>query len=196
MHTMDAVARYRNDTAHEEIAVYRDDSASDPIKEETWFRFVNSSGYALGHEHVSGDELEEQVKEANAYGTIVLPVFINDHGQVSVTVGTAGTWDGEPCAIFISKAGCDEIGIDPDTAVAQVEAEISQYNEWLAGETYGYIRYTFTTCNLGHVHATKTDDSCWGFRGSNIAFLLYDSGVSTDSETVKLCEGWTELQGV
>ena len=185
---MESTARYRNADNTEEVAIYRDEGGSSPIVEETWFRFVVASKrYDLGHDQVdSVDELEEQVEEAKANGDTILPVYLEDHGRVGVSVGT-GEWERNFGAIFISEAGCKEFGIPSGSEIDQVRAAIADYNEWLAGEVYGYIRYEIKRCDLGHEHATATDDSCWGFIGGDYVDLLSDAGVST-------ADGWTELE--
>ena len=185
---MESTARYRNADNTEEVAIYRDEDGPSPIIEETWFRFVIASKrYALGHDQVdSVDELEEQVKEAKANGDTVLPVYLEDHGQVGVTVGTS-EWDRNFGAVFISEAGCDELGISRESAIEQVQAVIGDYNEWLSGEVYGYVRYEIKRCNLGHEHEARTEDSCFGFIGGDLKNLLSEAGVST-------ADGWTELR--
>ena len=187
---MESVARYRNDADTEEIAIYSDTDAHDMLGDEDWFTFVFSTSYRydLGHKQVSSDELEELVSEAKASGATVLPVYIEDHGGVAVSVGTS-EWDGHPGAIIITEAGCNEIGITSEAAIEQVQAIIEDYNEWLAGEVYGYIRYDVTRCNLGHEHTTRTEDSCWGFIGSDHKEILEESGVT-------IGKGWRQLPDV
>ena len=190
---MDSIARYRNAEATEEVAIYRDEDAVDPLERETWFRFVSveNDSYTVGHEQVDRDTIIGIVGEAMRKGDTVIPLYIESRSHVVVTVGSPGFTDHEG-AIIITDAGCAELGITRSSAVEQAKGFVDEYNDWLVGNVYGYIRYEIKRCDLGHEHERQTEDTCWGYSGSDLAYILYESGVSTDSKTVTLREGWTE----
>lgn len=94
----------------------------------------------------------------------ILPVYMFDHSGVSISTTPFGCrWDsGQIGWIFTTPEKIKEIGAEQDKALQYLENEIKIYNQFLAGEVYGYLVEKIETCNLGHEH-TEEIQQCSGY---------------------------------
>ncbi len=129
---------------------------------------------------------------------VMLPLHLYDHNGISIYCGQrtypySDEWDSSIVGVIyvtnkmakeewnakqISEKTCRDI-----TDI--LEAEVSTYDQYLRGDTYGFILYEKSTCNLNEEHLTETD-SCWGFYG-------YDHTKSGISDHVKDFEKFEEV---
>ena len=199
MSTGTTVARYRNDTLKREVAIFYDEGAPNPLKDETWFRVVGVTHprYTVGHEQVDRDTLEEMIIEAEADGAHVAALHVNDGGAAGIVL-TVGTLPKDPAdehfdgVVIVTAAGADEIGLQMDKAIQQIAGVLDMYAEWMSGQVFGFVKYTVATCNFGHEHL-REHDSCWGFIGSDHRHILQEADVAKLGDSLVLRKGWTEV---
>jgi hypothetical protein len=121
--------------------------------------------YILGdkHQFSTPDEFQESDEYKNA--AVILPLFLYDHGVISMSCGSFSCpWDsGQVGYIVISKDkirseyGCRRISKARIAKVTEyLKSEVNCYDEYLTGQVYGYIVEDSDGNNL---------DSCWGFYG-------------------------------
>ena len=84
---------------------------------------------------------------------VMLPLYLYDHGGLSISVGSYGCpWDsGKVGFIYVSRESREY-----DDLAAGLTAEVEVYNQYLQGDAWGY-----TIENP----AGDVTDSCWGFYG-------------------------------
>ena len=123
--------------------------------------------YSLGDEHTletgdfeSWEDLESYLI-ADSDLLFCLPVFMYDHSGITVSHSPFSCrWDSGQIGFHtVSKAKVrQECGVKRISAElrrkvrAQLEAELSTYDQYLRGEVYGYM-----------IEGNLCDDSCWGF---------------------------------
>ena len=101
-------------------------------------------------------------------GYVILPVYIYDHGGISMHVGSKyehydAQWDCSQVGfIFATKKDLENAGITTDENWKEklkeiLTAEVKTYDQYLTGDVYGYILEEYKNENW-----TETD-SCWGF---------------------------------
>lgn len=104
-------------------------------------------------------------------GDIMLPISVYEHSGASVYVGTPqdhfdGRWDCSFAGFIIADDATIRKEYDTNDAytadcVRQVlEDEVKTLNQWVNGETYGFVSYDLKGEEV---------DSCWGFYGDEIA---------------------------
>lgn len=125
-----------------------------------------SSRYILGDERVSGEEIEQKMKDSSV---IALPVYAYIHGGVTLnTGGFSCAWDsGQSGCIYISKEKVREEfkvkRISPKLYKRVVEilkSEIKLYSQYLEGDIFGYRIFD---------DQGEEIDSCWGLFGREAA---------------------------
>jgi hypothetical protein len=102
--------------------------------------------------------------------TVVLPLYLYDHGGISMSAGDnfswidPGGWDsGIVGFILDTKKQREKAGVAPGYDVEKcLRSEVSQYDAYLQGSVYGFVIEEVKTCELGHEHPELVD-SCWGF---------------------------------
>lgn len=149
------------------ITYHYDQDCSSPRENDnqgtiaTWHR-----RYQLGDEQPS-DDPQEFIKGLPK-GTIVLPVYMYEHGGIALSTGRGGQfsdpWDsGQLGVIYCTPATIRENQLCKritrkvrENVIKGLQAEIEEYSSYLGGECYGYV---IETIDGDHV------DSCWGFIG-------------------------------
>lgn len=150
------------------IKIYIDENAANPRTEED-----NMGTMICFHRRLKlGDTHKLTVKEAKNLvkrkDVISLPLYLYDHGGLSISTGSFigrahhAEWDsGEIGFIYITKetirkeygsAGQKNI----DRAIEYLKNEVKIYNDYLAGNVYGYV---IENKDGEHI------DSCWGYFG-------------------------------
>lgn len=149
--------------------ILTDEGPMHPRKEEgTSFGTIlyTSSRYELGDERVSGEEIDEKLKDPSV---IALPVFAYIHGSVALnTTGFNDRFDsGQSGCIFVSKEDIRRIWKIKRITAAQrasveemLRNEIKIYSQYLAGEVYGYRIFD---------DQNEEIEACWGFYGMETA---------------------------
>ena len=90
------------------------------------------------------------------YGT-VLPLFLFDHGGISISTGRLCRWDSSFVGYFVHEdEGREEY----------LRAELKEYDDYLRGECFGVRVARIETCEMGHEYEIE-EDSCWGFIGDD-----------------------------
>jgi hypothetical protein len=102
---------------------------------------------------------EEAWQALEDAGLVVLPLYVYEHGGITMnTGGFSCPWDsGQVGYIYCAKATVDEEwGGDRDKARKYLEGEVREYDQYLTGDIYGYRIEDDEGNDL---------DSCWGLYG-------------------------------
>lgn len=166
-----------NDPVHAEkykgytIEIYTDDNPESPRENDNIGTMVCFHGsYDLGDKghgytqdgQSSWAELEEKLIQDGA--AIVLPLYLYDHGGITISTGEFSCpWDsGQVGFVFVTKAKLHkEYGKRITkkviaTATGCMEGEVKEYDNYLTGNIYGYKVLDEDGLEL---------DSCWGYYG-------------------------------
>jgi hypothetical protein len=94
-------------------------------------------------------------------GDIVLPLYIYEHGGVTIsTEPFSCPWDSGRVGFIVVREDvirCEFNG-DREKALKCLQSELNTYDQWLRGETYGF-------CIVDE--DGDVIESCWGFYGSD-----------------------------
>jgi len=139
--------------------------------------------YNLGDKHHysdfdSWDALKAQIESTHDV-EVILPVRMYDHSGIALSTGSGYPfncpWDSVMVGfIFVTsesiKSCFGDVTIDDEfrsKITQQMQGELETYNQYLAGDVWGFIleipKPACETC--GHVE--YEEDSCWGFYGSD-----------------------------
>ena len=118
------------------------------------------------------DEVEQYlIKKEGA--KVILPIYMLDHGGISISTTPFGDrWDsGQVGFIYAtqqkikSEYGCKRITKKISNLVeAILKSEIETYNQYVTGDVYGFRVVTIDRVT----DEREEEDSCWGFYGENI----------------------------
>lgn len=126
--------------------------------------------YALANEHgyrssdyEGWDEMRAAI--ADDGGVHIIPVFMYDHGSVTLATGERNPfscpWDsGQIGFAFTTKEKMEYVGAPEDRVESIIEAEVQEYSKYLSGDAWGYE----VLDDEGNVI-----DSCYGFLGYDVA---------------------------
>ena len=147
-----------------EIKIEQDDNTESPREWDNMGTMVCfHRRYNLGdkHDFSDPDELREFLKENKS---IALPLFLYDHGGVTMSTGRFSCpWDsGQVGWIYVTEADArKEYGWKKLTKERRekiekhLEAEVSTFDDYITGNVYGYRV----------VKDGEETDSCWGYIG-------------------------------
>lgn len=175
------------------LAIYTDD---DPMNPRTEYDNVGhmiclNSKYDLGDKHdlkaedfTSWEDVKKHlVKKCKA--EIIMPLYILDHSGIWMSTSRfecdSGGWDTSFVGyIYCTKKEIErEWGTGEDAyekATKYLEGEVSDYNDYLTNNCYGYIEYA------PDENGEWCDgDSCWGFLG-DYDYILAETGYSKKDE--------------
>jgi hypothetical protein len=161
----------------------QDDNAMDPRE---WDNLGTMAcfhkRYGLGDQvHFSSDqfygwdEMYDYI-ENDLDAAVILPLYLYDHSGITIsTEPFSCRWDsGQIGFIYVTKETLrKEYSVDRITEKIKEKArkvllaEVETYDQYLTGDVYGFEIVKLQKCDEGHVHE-KTEDSCWGFFGSDI----------------------------
>lgn len=125
-----------------------------------------------------GGSFSERDKAAERFDDlfIALPLYLYDHGGITMSTGAFGCpWDsGQVGFIYISreKAAMEWPTDTEERAVACLKSEVEHYDEYLTGNVHGYTVERGTLGKTTFADGTEEltirwddDDSCWGYYG-------------------------------
>ena len=120
----------------------------------------------LGDEQIEGmteDELRVRVTEHGEEILAMLPLFVYEHGGVTMSTGAFGDrWDsGQVGWAYVTKTSAEAMGCvrakwDTARYIEAIKGEVETYAMYLRNEVYGF-----------EIEGTDGDslDACWGFYG-------------------------------
>ncbi len=165
------------------IVIEYDENPPSPRENDNICVFhIGHSRYAFGDENYNDiDSIMEAQKQAIADGDIVLPLYMYEHGGITISLGEFGCcWDSGQCG-FIQvpkKTMIKEFGKKIFTKALKAKAldwakmEVEEMDKFVRGEVFGYI--------------VDNDDSCWGYYSIDDAMEeaegIVDWIVKTDEE--------------
>jgi len=168
------------------ITVKQDTDAQSPRENDnlgvmaTWHR-----GYRLGDAQPKCDPQEWHDDADNVpEGSVVLPLYLMDHGGLSMSTGDYGDrWDSGRVGWIVATPDkireCHMLAADAEitaeiraSAERTLKSEVAEYSDYLEGNVWGYVIESTHLCNEcnAKVH-DGDDDSCWGFIGSDKSTL-------------------------
>ena len=171
---MEAIQIYKSKKNNQILEIFQDDSPSSPRDNDNICTMLCAhKGYNLGDEQfTSEDDVDARIKELKPLAQ--LPLYLLDHS--GLRINTEGFTDCDPQGwdwgqvgyIIVTKEKLDLMcGEDKFTKERLNEillSEVEQYDDYLAGNVFGYKLSEKTTCSEDEVHL-KEIDSCWGFIG-------------------------------
>jgi hypothetical protein len=149
--------------------------------------------YILGDEQPKCDP-EEYLADLPE-GTLVLPLYLYDHGGISMnTGGFSCAWDsGQVGFIYATpETIAKEWNGDRDAAEQCLKGEVAVYDAFIRGNVYGYTIERVTLCDCcGADKETEDLDSCWGFYDMDGGDCLADIiGNAGEEYAEALTEAW------
>lgn len=128
----------------------------------------------------SWDELKYQIEKDNNV-LMIKPLYLYDHSGITISTSSFSCqWDsGQIGWIFISEKQYNSIcGKDVEYTDEKLEciikSEVTNYDQYLTGDVYGYKVFKVETCDKGCEHEEELD-SCWGYYGEDDCM---DEGIS------------------
>lgn len=105
---------------------------------------------------------------------VILPLYLFDHSGLTMnTTGFSCPWDSGQVGwiymtkqTFLAETGWGE-SMWPQRAIEMMQGSVKTYDQYLTGDAYGFQVYQ----NIGtddEPEWEETDNSCWGFYGSDI----------------------------
>ena len=126
----------------------------------------------LGDETVSVDEAEECVRTTTAEGGVWLPLYLYEHGGMTMATAPFGCrWDSGQVGVIIADTAAirEQFGLPESAPItdeiregarAALEAEVEVYDQWLRGDVWGFV--------IEDAEGNFVD-SCYGFFGAKSA---------------------------
>lgn len=157
------------------IEIHQDDNAESPRTAcdnlGTMVCFHNRYNLGDSHKFADAQEFLQWLGEEKDSMAIVLPIFMYEHSQVSLSVSNTDypfncPWDaGQVGVIYVTKEtmrkeySCnDGISLETiDIATRVLKAEVDEYGKFINGEVYGHA--IKPTSNQPEI----ADSSCWGY---------------------------------
>lgn len=149
------------------IDIFQDEDPDNPREWDNMGTFISwHRRYALGDEDRSRCGSVEEATADIPKGSVVLPVYIYDHGDIALSAGPFHCpWDsGQVGVIYVSpdrirqEYGCKRITAKIRDKVRKVlEAEVNVQNDYVRGNVYGYV--------VTHEPTDTEVGSCWGYYG-------------------------------
>lgn len=152
------------------VTVRYDEVAGSPREWDNLGTMVCWHGrYNLGDEQpsISPSEYLADLPE----GTITLPLYLYDHGGISMSSSPFSCpWDsGQVGFIYVTRETIAKefpnYTPEDDTIRQYLANEVKTYDTYLSGQVYWYQVERMTTCDKGHEHEELVD-SCGGFYGN------------------------------
>lgn len=132
------------------LRIERDEDASNPRDDDNIGTMVCfHRRYQLGDKNQpykqsdfnSWDELKFAIETDNPGTTTILPLYLYDHSGLAISTGEfLDHWDsGQVGWIYASQLVMDNESIKLENREKILEGEVSNYNEYLRGNIYGYV---------------------------------------------------------
>ena len=162
----------------EELRIIQDDNPGSPRE---WDNLGTMTcfhdRYNLGDDNGHFSDPDELIEYVNRDDVIALPLFLYEHGGITMRVGPFyEPWDsGQVGYIYITKEDIRKEysvkRISPKLLKMVTEVlngEVETYDQYLRGDVYGYEIVKMTTCECCGAVKEEHVDSCWGFFGDDI----------------------------
>jgi hypothetical protein len=162
------------------VKIMQDPDASSPREHDNvgvmacWHR-----NYILGD--VQPKESPEEWLKANApKGSIVLPLYLYDHGGITMSTGSFGCmWDSGQVGWIVATPDAIRKNFMKKRITAKMRAtteqvlksEVRVYDDYLTGNVWGYTIESVKDCEScgAKTHGDEdVSDSCWGFYGDDL----------------------------
>lgn len=119
--------------------------------------------YRLGDKnHGLSDEPENWAQELDEMGAVYLPLWLYDHGGITMRTAPFGRWDNTIVGyIFATPDKMKAEGVTPERALEILRKEVETYDQYLTGDVYAFL---ITVEDTG-----ECLDSCNGFYGEQHA---------------------------
>lgn len=153
------------------FSIYQDENAINPREDFDQFGTIAycHRRYKLGEEKL---DAEEMIELANRKDIVSLPVYLSDHGGITISCKPFSCpWDSGQVGIIYAthekiKKEYDEVNEETiKKAINIMISEIEAFNCYLVGDVYGYELTRIDTCPHCHEERIVYIDSCWGFFG-------------------------------
>jgi hypothetical protein len=181
------------------IKVFQDVDAQSPREDDnlgTMTCFHRK--YSLGDKHnFSVDEFKDEWLPENKKNLIILPLFLYDHGGITMSIGSFNDrWDsGQIGFIYVTKEKIrEEYGwkrLTPkriDRIKEYLKGEVEEYDQYLTGDIFGF-----------KIEGPYCEDSCWGYYGTKAAIegatRSIDHCIKRHIEEVKETQAIEGLEG-
>ena len=157
------------------IEIIQDEHASNPRKE--WDHLGTLAAfhrnYDLGDKisFKTPEEVMEHIEETKA---LSLPVYLYDHGGLSVSTGSFNCqWDsGQLGVIFVERERIlKEYSVKKvskqlkERILGYLKNEVEELNQYLQGDVYGYVIKKKHSCEKCASDISEEVESVWGFYG-------------------------------
>jgi hypothetical protein len=131
-----------------------------------WHRRCDLGDQTVNPDASDAETMAEFIEEVTGPDAIVLPLWLYEHGSMTMSVGEANPfscpWDsGQVGFIYCTPVDVvREYGKDTpenrERAIAYMKGEVETYDMYLRGEVYGWVVET---------PDSTLDDGCWGYLG-------------------------------
>jgi hypothetical protein len=170
------------------LKIKQDTDAGNPRKEwdNLGTMYCEHRRYELGDkdaEDIAVYNYKTEQRETPLKGYTILPLFLYDHGGITMSTGRFDCpWD-SGCVgyIYISdEKARKEYGWKVITRkrrellATYLKNEVKTYDQYLTGEVFGFIYESFAILEDGTEESQDDEDSCWGFYGRD----LTENGIS------------------
>ena len=172
---MEAIETFEN--AGFTVSLYHDEhNAGSPREWDNLGKMVCwHRRYTLGDEQIKPSNFENRdALEASLGARIVIPLYLYDHGGITMRTSPFGDpWDsGQVGFIYVTDAVIREEYVVTEIteavlerARAVLEGEVKDYDQYLTGDVYGWVvERPCKECGKG-----QRVDSCWGLYGLEYA---------------------------
>lgn len=158
------------------LRIERDDDPPHPRRDNDY----QSRMICFHRRYVIGDKHDfrypDEVTNAIPEDAVKLPVYLYDHGGITIsTKPFSCSWDsGQIGWIYITREGIlmeqgDLSERSLDQALANLESEIQEYDQYLQGDVYGFQIERIVTCHCCNHRTFEHVESCGGFYGLEYA---------------------------
>ena len=146
----------------------------DPMDPRDWTNLGTlvcwHKNYELGDEQPSATP--EEYRDALPKGTTVFPLYLYDHSGISLSMTLTypyiDAWDaGQVGFVVVTPERQKEVGTPDNLVSGCLEGELATYNQYLAGDVWGYLVEVRKHCDACGHDEWEHVDSCWGFFGSD-----------------------------
>lgn len=168
------------------IEPYRDDDSTVDVYEHYALRTIlgnSEPSEVLEYEEISRDSIADYILDDLTIEhcqhllenyMVWLPLYLYDHSGLTMnTTGFSCSWDSGQVGwiymareTFLAETGWGE-QLWPDKAIEMMQGSVKTYDQYLTGDVYGFTVYE-NTGTEENPSWDETDNSCWGFYGSDI----------------------------
>lgn len=141
---------------------------------DTVYDFLYDLASRIAVEEEIEGKTEEQLYNLISYHYVILPLYLYDHSGITMSTNSFSCpWDsGQVGWIYCDNdALIKEYGVANEEtkqiAMEVIKGEVKAYDQYLQGDTYGFIAYEKKTCECCNHTEYEEINSCWGFYGND-----------------------------